>query len=682
MARISKDALMKRAQKFYNKKFGGDVEKVNAAYGKRKPLDEYRKNINQWNEYYSNRDGEDAMFLDPYGKAVGGDNHFFYESTGRDIEDYDAERMSPDYIVDENGNKFVEFFHWTPKENVPGILKNGLVESLGADAKHFQRRKGLWTSFGPRNPMEKNYNNNAGLDSPDFGMVPIRGVIPYEEWKAMHVDHTGETLDDQVMVFRSPEKSPYGKVILPSGNEENVVIPPQYIEEYKIPKNWTMKLRDGSDEFTLPGWVPGKPLPQSSFDSSNEILRSVDVDPRDLYSPDWTGNIDNDETAENFGRAVNDALRTKKQQDDFKENNKNHFTNMYKRGNIFYNDYSLEDWNNKADWKKLRKRLNDSYSDTFVKKLAEEHRARTLGKKAHYDYVMGTKFKTPYDLVMGMEVSPKQQEGSFGRGFNEEKFLDDIAYNHDYPRVEKFKRNLVMDHAPISAFSDYDLGAARSKGYENLYNKRTQGDRNGLFVQDNPVFKETPTDAYGYAFDAGLRNHDVSRWWSEKDDKLPTRFRGEYDESKPLKESSMEILHREATSDAAKKRGLKPATMYRNRTFDFARPLSNWGPEDYAKVRDQWLYEKEAELAAWTRNANFDPKNLKNVQPIIDERNRIKSMSDNEVREKILESRHNELVNDWKNKFSADSLDRVIGHHIGRKIGKYRASRGKYGLDK
>lgn len=47
---------------------------------------------------------------------------------------------------------------------------------------------------------------------------------------------------------------------------------------------------------------------------------------------------------------------------------------------------------------------------------------------------------------------------------------------------------------------------------------------------------------------------------------------------------------------------------------------------------------------------------------------------------KITEDELEQLRSAWRKKFKADSLDKVIGHKLGSNIGKYRESRGKYGL--
>ena len=45
--------------------------------------------------------------------------------------------------------------------------------------------------------------------------------------------------------------------------------------------------------------------------------------------------------------------------------------------------------------------------------------------------------------------------------------------------------------------------------------------------------------------------------------------------------------------------------------------------------------------------------------------------------EEELQDVRKKITDEWKDQFKQDSLNRVFGHELGRKIGKYRASRGK-----
>ena len=86
-------------------------------------------------------------------------------------------------------------------------------------------------------------------------MEPLEIRVPEEEWKAMPIDHTGKTVNDQVMVFRPSDAQPYGTVDV-AGEKAPVVIPPEYISRYEFPKDWETEAKYGNK--TLWGYRPTK----------------------------------------------------------------------------------------------------------------------------------------------------------------------------------------------------------------------------------------------------------------------------------------------------------------------------------------------------------------------------------------------------------------------------------------
>lgn len=614
-----------------------------------------------------------AKVMGDEGYAIPGPNHRFYEN-GVDNDELDILGMTPKLVTDRKGNKFVEAFHWTPKENVEGILKNGLVETLGADASKYQNRKGTWMSFGDKNPMERNYNNNARLGTKEYGMVPVRAMIPYEEWKRMYVDHTGKTMDDQVMVFRAPDNAPWGDTELSNGRRERVTIPPMYLEQYSLPDDWQMYLEKARG-MSLPGWNPSMDHPGMGVkgmlryvpekDRGTALTKAIKEE-KEKY-----GDYDAWDAAQNSrvdARVLRDVVGHARTQKRLKEN--------------MADDEGLwpaisSPFSNSLLKVPFYENMAAPYFKHYPKKDTERYLADLLPFRATRQNFMNTRYNTPVELVNGILNPPKQKKGHFQQGYNISGFEKDYAMNpSDSPRARTFITNRTMDRLPI--------GATLGREFREQIRDAREGTKN--LVKNNIAgyhLYENMNLGKEYLNNAGVDVHNIDKWNSQIDDLLPTRFMGSTDLSKPLKESLMEKAHRLALdkSFAYGTPSQKYALQKIQGDLDES-PFSNWGPGDYDKVRKQWAYEKGREIDAWTSNANVNNETLKKIRPIVDDMNRISSMTDDEIKSELIKMRRNELVNDWKKKFSADSLDRVVGHHIGRNIGKYRASRGKYGLDK
>lgn len=113
----------------------------------------------------------------------------------------------------------------------------------------------------------------------------------------------------------------------------------------------------------------------------------------------------------------------------------------------------------------------------------------------------------------------------------------------------------------------------------------------------------------------------------------------------------------------------EPQKVAKARAWNKAVNAFEHGAYEDALDRTEKFYERHPELDRNDLNVN-----TKVYQPI-------KEKVHKELQEKFypeeLKKVRQQLVEDWKKQFTQDSLNRVFGHELGRKVGKYRARRGK-----
>ena len=618
-------------------------------------------------------------------KVLGGENHRYYEPGRRIRMDVDeTARRSPDVWVDpESGERYVRAFHYTNPENIENILQNGLAARLGPDAKNFQRRAGVWTSFGNANPMPYDYVNQASLGERGYAMEPLEIRIPEEEWKAMPMDHTGETVNDQVMVFRPSKAKPYGTVNI-AGEKAPVVIPPEYISRYEFPKDWETKMYGGTK--SLWGYTPTK---KSVRINDKEFAESL--------------------TSELFDEAVaalgNDASYNQINQW-VVDNRQNEFKNYlmskeYKRPYGGLNNDELELYSIPEG--------SEQYHQDIVK-------WRNMKNNANRQYFGGTDFKTPYDLAAATEKMPKSSDGSIGNALQDHSIFN----SWEKPkRTTEFMTNAVLDAVPIGNIATGSYSAGEYNPFMvKLAKSKIEVPRLSQHVESGDYLNMAGFRHFDYMPTVKNRNTtrnafngSVPRYSKDELRKFDIDWRNNFYREGGYKEKVDNFFNnREArprengkkiktvldqfqidlrTPEVMKKRrkavmGMndspywngdyehnmtEPQKVAKARAWNKAVNAFEHGAYEDALDRTEKFYERHPELDRNDLNVN-----TKVYQPI-------KEKVHKELQEKFypeeLQKVRQQLVEDWKKQFTQDSLNRVYGHELGRKLGKYRAIRGK-----
>jgi hypothetical protein len=620
-------------------------------------------------------------------KVLGGENHRYYEPGRRIRMDVDeTAKRSPEIFVDpESGERYVRAFHYTNPENIENILQNGLAARLGPDAKNFQRRAGVWTSFGNANPMPYDYVNRASLGEKGYAMEPLEIRIPEEEWKAMPMDHTGETVNDQVMVFRPSKAKPYGTVNI-AGEKAPVVIPPEYISRYEFPKDYETKMYGGTK--SLWGYTPTKKFVRTN---DKEFAESL---PSELFD-EAVSALGNDASYNQINQWVVD-------------NRQNEFKNYlmskeYKRPYGGLNNDELELYS-------IPEGTNTHHQDIV--------KWRNMKNSANRQYFGGTYFKTPYDLAVATEKMPKSSDGFIGNALSDKAIFN----SWEKPkRTTEFMTNAILDNVPIMqiATGSYNVESnpfmakltknkievpkpsqrAESGDYLNMAGFR-HFDYLPTVKNRNTTRKAFNGSAPRYSRDE-LRKFDID-WrnnfyreggYKEKVDKL---LDGHYNSREESREGTKEAgrildqfqidLRRPEVMKERRKAVMgmnespywngdyehnmtEPQKVAKARAWNKAVNAFEHGAYEDALDRTEKFYERHPEL-----DRNDLDVNTKVYQPI-------KEKVHKELQEKFypeeLQNVRQQLVEDWKKQFTQDSLNRVYGHELGRKLGKYRASRGK-----
>lgn len=615
-------------------------------------------------------------------KVLGGENHRYYEPGRRIRMDVDeTAKRSPEVFIDpESGERYVRAFHYTNPENIDAILQNGLAARIGPDAKNFQKRAGVWTSFGNANPMPYDYVNRASIGEKGYAMEPLEIRIPEEEWKAMPMDHTGETVNDQVMVFRPSKAKPYGTVDV-AGEKAPVVIPPEYISRYEFPKDWETDVAGGK---SLWGYTPTK---KATRKNDNSFFRALPDDVKDdaykALGKDASNNAVNQWAVENRQQDVKNALM-------------------------------CADWNRNFSYVVPSTKLDGS-SKRFDK---EADLAASLESRANAQWFGNTDFTTAYDAAIASENTPAQKMGHFQKGYGT---TDPFGYGFEAPRTKKLVTDIVGDNTPIWELVNYPgrfgrssklLEKAKTYGIEIPTNANDPIARDYLNYAGRRVFDGLPSpnnmngirrDFNGYKdLNGGVRytRDDLRKanvawkndfYWKggykEKVDNLLSS--GNAEDAKKAKEIieqyRMDLMspsvrkrrqqyvlglnkvpysynvyeaHRQEPADVAKAKALSRAM----RSDELNDALSQ-ETDLYLKQHPELDFDKDFDKAF------FEVK--KNVgEPYA------QAIADAFYPEELQKVRQ-QLVEDWKKQFTKDSLNRVFGHEIGRKVGKYRASRGK-----
>lgn len=616
-------------------------------------------------------------------KVLGGENHRYYEpGQKKKIGINETAKRSPEIFIDpESGERYVRAFHYTQPENIDNILKTGLAARIGPDSRYFQNRAGVWASFGNANPMPYDYVNEAALGEKSYSMEPLEIRVPEEEWKAMPIDHTGKTVNDQVMVFRPSDAQPYGTVDV-AGEKAPVVIPPEYISRYEFPKDWETEAKYGNK--TLWGYRPTK---KEIIVDDEGFVNSVSPNLLDRAKTAIGKKASNNELAQWLVDNAQDELKT-----DILEHN----------SSIGYGGLgNREFWGTKSSTKD---KPNADRDIIYAKNLKPD---------AKRSWFTGTRFESPYDFAYATETPPNPSEGSVYRGsnMNAQTWLLGI----DVPRTKKIVTDIAGDKTSIGNLvkDPYEM----ERQYYMLTNKINESPGIELPYQArNPLVQDYLKSA-GFRFNLGesYNRNDARRTFGETprrysvdEKKAALRewnndfFRNNYkdkidaflDENDPVKaKQQIQEFHDILSSPEVSNHRRKALKEYIDDGFinQLDQYNRNWrkNPTEYARnkavtraridegVEDRIFDETEKYLAEHPEldHVNDYDRALVHVTRTMGPE-LYKPLEDKYYEEELHDVRK-KIIDEWKDQFKQDSLNRVFGHELGRKVGKYRASRGK-----
>lgn len=622
-------------------------------------------------------------------KVLGGENHRYYEpGQKKKIGINETAKRSPEIFIDpQSGERFVRAFHYTQPENIDNILKTGLAARIGPDSRYFQNRAGVWASFGNANPMPYDYVNEAALGEKAYSMEPLEIRVPEEEWKAMPIDHTGKTVNDQVMVFRPSDAQPYGTVDV-AGEKAPVVIPPEYISRYEFPKDWETEAKYGNK--TLWGYRPTK---KEIIVDDEGFVNSVSPNLLDRAKTAIGKKASSNELAQWLVDNAQDELKT-----DILEHNSSIGYGGLGNREFWGTKYSAKDKTN-AD------------RDLIY--------AKNLKPDAKRSWFTGTRFESPYDFAYATETPPKPSEGSVYRGsnMNAQTWLLGI----DVPRTKKIVTDIAGDKTSIGNLvkDPYEM----ERQYYMLTNKINESPGIELPYQArNPLVQD-------YLKSAGVRlgigEYKTSNQTRQafngykdlnggisytRDDlrKANAYWKNDFYRKGGYKEKVDNLLSSGNAEDAKKAKEI--IEQYR---MDLMSPSVRKRRQQYVLGLNKVPYSYEhyeshktepaavAKAMALSRAMRSDELNnalsqetdlyLKQHPELDFDKDydeaffAVKKKVGEPYAQAIAESYYPEelqkvrqkLVEDWKKQFSNDSLNRVFGHELGCKVGKYRASRGK-----
>lgn len=611
-------------------------------------------------------------------KVLGGENHRYYEPGRRIRMDVDeTAKRSPEVFVDpQTGERYVRGFHYTQPENIESILQNGLVSRIGPDSKNFQNRPGVWVSFGNENPMPYDYVNNAYIGDKGYAMEPLEIRIPEEEWKAMPMDHTGITGKDQVMVFRPSKTKPYGTVEV-AGEKATVTIPPEYISRYEFPKDWETSF--GSSK-SLRGYTPNRPKVYVSDEGFyNRLPKNITEEARNELGNGASYNDINQWVIDNRQKQVKKSLES-------------------------------SNYNFVPDFE--RTRLDES------KKYFNEHKSvDNLWPEANRAYFNSIDFATPYDLQLSLDKMPTQRVGFIQKGYpNKRNAFSAFYHDDEAPRTKKFIRDNAGDRTPISGFARWFeidknakpiLSSASSQGISipndalYIYSNEYLDDAGVRKFDGRPTFENnnyarTYFNGYGAPrYDRNQLKNEIKRWNSWLYKEAYKNDQGYHDavenflnsENREDAEKAMKVVQKYKadllTPEKKKERQKDILKLNEQKTIPWDNPSEIAKQHSWLKAlrTDEYSDAMSKEVDKYLEQhpeLDFD-KDYDNAYRIVQKHvgdNVTQPIADKFYPEELQKVRQN-LVEDWKKQFSNDSLNRVFGHELGRKVGKYRASRGK-----
>lgn len=560
-----------------------------------------------------------------------------------------------------DGAPIIDLYTWTQIPNIEKIKKTGYLAIEGADTKGFHPGTlGQWTASIDSYPMDKNYENGVeifkrGNNGETFNEDLLHTRLPLSWYQKAPVIHQGpKGWGTKVDVIQA--KPGASEVMVGEGSSrrlEKVATPAQFINhitEDNMRPDWA----PAWEKEMLPGSHPNKErLGYNTYDALVMLLGRREADELEQNG------------ASESKRALLDLMKD--------ENNKRKLLEKIVKKEDFFDRFGTRN--------ELKKNaLKDYYNNV------------ELGGK------------TAYDVVKTGVYPPKLGNGAILR-----PEIPNLWYrvhdDKDFPRTRKYLSQSAVDNKPLERFrygSHYFNGNLLDFNGTPLYNafhagpdfkfgmlNHTNGltqdviypDKSGLYKYEKQYLKDIGAGDLGKVIsqrkgapDVDLKNGGVSDEYKKK--------RLNYYINSAKAERSVDASNN--TWPIWKKMSTNPETgRYDADAFnDAMRYTQNSKFENKQNFSfDDW-FEGYKNNKGYTNESKIvsEKERLKPlIDTYLDEMKKLKSDKDIfrdavNLREKYVNGMQN---NDYKGYMKADSLDKVIGHMIGRRIGADRAKRGK-----
>ena len=575
-----------------------------------------------------------------YKYALGNQNHVYSDEPGAPESDImnlnDLQSSGHPIRYGKGGKPFIDAFTWTQKDNIDNIKKIGYLAIEGPDTELFHAgAKGQWTAGKNNVPMPTNYVNHVNIgeirpNGENFNEELLNTRIPLDVYNNMPVVHQGRRWGTIVDVIGARPGAP--EAIIGEGDRrrlEKVATPPQYIyhiPEEKMNPEWVMRRKYG---LSIPGWHPNK----KELEGVDTFLSTIDP------GMDFSKFKDKDK--------VKTAIRLAKEPD--------------------------------AARRYLGKANNP---------LSGENPLQTEARISHYEDVVNSN-PSPYELAYAANVPPKQPRGAVGSGdVNNGGSWFESTDGSDFNRTKNFLMQRDVDHKPIKV-----LGKAGSQwvSFPNLDTRSnfdplfkdnlTPGSLNNIAVQGN----------YSHIVPKGL---DYDKFVEDYLDYIGAGNLKElsYKKSRTSTQKNPFDYDRDFTVHSKAKANLdelldEKREMARNKvtggSYSALSGMLLGLPDDRSKIKDfdKWYDSFASQFTFMPSKENAK----KAVDDYYDELSRLPS--NKELAKRAVENASFKYYGNPKNNefrklinedyMKADSLDKVIGHTIGRRIGADRAKRGK-----
>ena len=571
--------------------------------------------------------------------TLGGENHTFADDNRNQdsYEDIDFLRRNRRKIqFDENGNPVVKGYHWTDKGNIEPIMQTGLLDMVGPDSKAYGAMSGAWTSGNDKNPMYKNFFNGGTIGSGNFNEDLIEVTTPLKDYNAARVTHDPMS-SAKVDIMNAKPSAPVvaigeganrklAKIAMPASNMVVHREDDPYFDYYQI------------DDSSFPGWHPnmeGNP----HYSIGNVALDIADAARFNLPNGEQKAKEIRAEVLANTGnRARLDGLKNLIKNKDLME--------AYKKFKI-----------------KEKFGGGESYSAITSDKVPED---RLMDAARLYSY-NNLDITRPRDLL-------KTPNANVARGAISRAYYDE--YGNRVNRQYMFDNYNNRDLAYAGNVRNYLTNNVFDKlSFEDLKDKLTLGNNPNAYIPKNLMsqmqgkFKnlyDMQPSAYDYADKAGINTREIAHNIKSANNKEYEFKRWERGD-----QNAYSALPIERRLDKYKTEKQK---YQRDRYNDSVRELTDTMNRliSEGKTEDALVIQNELKRMA---TSDYPQLDVDEKLALVQEMNRRTGENPfgntDEIRRKYSQQQ-----------MQADSLNKVIGHTLGRKIGAYRASRGKYGLDK